>query len=971
MFSPASFRSLFPRLQRLCVMAELLLFFAPELLAGGPKYIAGVSYFDAGVRGNPVVWAGGRVTYFVDQGELNSSIRHDEAVAMVDAAAALWNGVSTAAVQLTDGGSLAEDVSGSNAAATGGVLTAPADVLSTATSIPVAVIFDADGSVIDTIYGSGASDPTSCEFDGVRAWIDNFTIRATIAHGVILVNGLCATTSMQVEMIQFELERAFGRLMGLDYSQVNPGATSDENDKRLGWPVMQPLSGQCGNSGGECIPNSTVLRYDDIAALSRLYPVTSTNVGSFSGKVLTAANTLSIRGTISFRTGLGMQGVNVVARPLDSNSNPLYEYTVTAVSGALFNGNHGNSVTGWVDANGARLDKWGSDDSSLQGWFDLSGIPLPPGVPSADYQISFEELNALYIHDESVGPYLQGQVAPSGTLSTETLSGLTAGSAQTLNITVSDSTANDSGHAIGSESDPRLLPPGGFWRGGTGSIGQTDWLSFNVRSGRTFTIVTQALGEDGEPSEVKAMPTIGIWNATDAVGSSPAGYGPGFNGYASGETWLQATASADDAVRIGITDMRGDGRPDYAYNGWVLYADTVFPARLPSSGGAIVIHGTGFRINDTVLVGGQQATLTSISPTEITAIAPSVASGINNSADVEVDDESEYSAKAIIPGGIRYDAANGDALTLNTAPSNTVSIGVPLPFTVTALGSDLKPAGGVTVLYTVTSGTATLGCGVSTCTVTTTGDGIATMNLIATDNTWSIVTASLSSGASLQAQFRGGTAPSIAALTSRLSLAAGATIAWTVQTMVESDNLPVSGQTVVWKSATGFTLSNASATTNSAGIASNTLTVGPLSRGQTATLQACLNGSSQCVSFSAYGARPEYATLQAISGTSQTLSLRETASQIALRAYDMDGDELAGAQVSLYESLYAWQSEYPTHGVCAAAELLAQQAASGTTAVDGSIAFTPASLSGTATNLHGVASAGNSASVNISIEQHP
>jgi len=41
-----------------------------------------------------------------------------------------------------------------------------------------------------------------------------------------------------------------------------------------------------------------------------------------------------------------MQGVNVVARPLDANGNPLYQYTVTCVSGGSFNGTHGNPVTG-------------------------------------------------------------------------------------------------------------------------------------------------------------------------------------------------------------------------------------------------------------------------------------------------------------------------------------------------------------------------------------------------------------------------------------------------------------------------------------------------------------------------------------------------------------------------------------------------------------------------------------------------
>ena len=44
-----------------------------------------------------------------------------------------------------------------------------------------------------------------------------------------------------------------------------------------------------------------------------------------------------------------------------------------------------------------------------------------------------------------------------------------------------------------------------------------------------------------------------------------------------GETWLQVTSNGDDVVRLGVADMRGDGRPDYAYSGWVLYADTVEP----------------------------------------------------------------------------------------------------------------------------------------------------------------------------------------------------------------------------------------------------------------------------------------------------------------------------------------------------------------------------------------------------------
>ncbi|MGA2050557.1 MAG: IPT/TIG domain-containing protein [Terracidiphilus sp.] len=682
-------------------LSGLVLLLAPSFaLAGGPKYVAGSSFFNPAVLGQPIHWPGGKVNYYVDQGPLNASVSNQQATAMVDAAAALWSAVPTAAVNLTDMGPLNEDVNGNNIAAVNWQITAPIDVTSLATTYPLGVIYDADGSVTDAIFGTGASDPTSCQNNGVWTWLDNINADATVAHGIILLNGLCATNPALIEMMNYELERAFGRVLGLDYAQVNPTGLIDELPGGLnGWPVMQPLSGVCSQTGGECIPNFTVLRFDDIAALNRIYPVTAQDLASFPGKQLTAANTVSIQGTISFRTGMGMQGVNVEARPLDANGNPLYQYAVSFVSGGYFGGNHGNSITGFKDGNGDLLTMWGSNDSTLQGYFDLSDMPLPPGMTSANYQVTFEAINPLYILTDSVGPYLDGQVAPSGTLPLISVASLSAGTTQTLTVNVSDSAVGGYQDAIGTEASPRMMPASGMWAGRISQVGQTDWFTFPVRANRTFTVVTQALDETGAPTESKAMPSIGIWDAFDAAGTTAVGAAPGMNGLATGETWLRVSSLGDDLVRIGVADQRGDGRSDYAYNGWVLYADTIEPQRLPASGGPIVIHGMGFRLADTVLVGGQTAMVTSISPNEITAIAPAAASGVTGSVDVEIDDLPAFYAAAIVSAGVSYDSGIGDALTLLTAPMNTVPIGVPIPFTVTALGSDLIPAGGVTVIY--------------------------------------------------------------------------------------------------------------------------------------------------------------------------------------------------------------------------------------------------------------------------------
>jgi len=58
---------------------------------------------------------------------------------------------------------------------------------------------------------------------------------------------------------------------------------------------------------------------------------------------------------------------------------------------------------------------------------------------------------------------------------------------------------------------------------------------------------------------------------------------------------------------------------------------------------------------------------------------------------VEVDDQPSFYAATIVGSGVSYDSGIGDSITLLSAPANTVPIGVPLPFSVQALGSDLNP----------------------------------------------------------------------------------------------------------------------------------------------------------------------------------------------------------------------------------------------------------------------------------------
>jgi IPT/TIG domain len=106
--------------------------------------------------------------------------------------------------------------------------------------------------------------------------------------------------------------------------------------------------------------------------------------------------TARIHGSVYFTDASGaaaqaMQGVNVVARWINpATHQPSGAAVVTSVSGFSFVGNAGNVVTGYTDATGLNFDRFGSDDPTLEGFFDLAGLQIPNGATSAQYQLSVE-----------------------------------------------------------------------------------------------------------------------------------------------------------------------------------------------------------------------------------------------------------------------------------------------------------------------------------------------------------------------------------------------------------------------------------------------------------------------------------------------------------------------------------------------------------------------------------------------------
>jgi hypothetical protein len=577
---------------RLATALAIVLFFAALARAGGPAYVAGSSYFNSGTMGQPITWSQGQVNYYTDQGDLSPILPNASANAFVASAFTEWTSVSTAALTANAAGQLAEDVNGGNIAVnSSGAVTAPADIAPSATQTPVGIVYDYDGSVTDALLGAGAGDPSQCFWNAVYGGVDNFGTGANFLHALVVINGQCALQSSQLTDVEYRLVRVLGSVIGLGWSQMNlnviTGNPHPTPDDYAGFPVMHFMDPVICVPITVCYANPYQLAPDDMAAFSRLYPAGS------------PATTARIYGSVYFVNHTGaeaqpMQGVNVVARWIDPSTNlPSDHYGASSTSGFLFSGNAGNPITGLDDPRGNPYSEFGSSDPTLEGFFDLGGLPVPNGASTAQYQLSVEALNPLW--SAGVCPYDPSQVAPSGTLKpivvTVNLGGgfeqdvVMSGSAQPVPPWAATETW----------SAPAPVPSPGDWVGSLSGYGDVGYFLITAQANRTLSVAVTALDETSAPSESKAEPVVDMWALGDPQGTAPPALTAApFNSATFGMSRLDAEVLSPSSFIIGIADLRGDGRPDYHYHAHVLYGDSAIPPRVPVSGGAITLQGTGF-----------------------------------------------------------------------------------------------------------------------------------------------------------------------------------------------------------------------------------------------------------------------------------------------------------------------------------------------------------------------------------------
>ncbi len=125
--------------------------------------MAGQSFFNSSMSGQPLTWPQGQILYYTDQGDLSSILPGASADSFVASAFSQWTAVPTAALSATRGGQLAEDVNGTNVTLnSNGTISMPADIQSSAIGTPIGIVYDSDGSVTDALVGAGAGDASQC-----------------------------------------------------------------------------------------------------------------------------------------------------------------------------------------------------------------------------------------------------------------------------------------------------------------------------------------------------------------------------------------------------------------------------------------------------------------------------------------------------------------------------------------------------------------------------------------------------------------------------------------------------------------------------------------------------------------------------------------------------------------------------------------------------------------------------------------
>ena len=185
-------------IKRFAVFALTLLVCMNAAFAGGPLSL---------YSNTPIVYpnSGNNIILNYDQGNLGSR-SNATADALVNQSISLWNNVSTATVSMSQGSDIPADVTTAN-------LSTYFNNFSDGIN---PVIYDNDGSIIDSVLGAGAKDFV-LGFAG-SAYYTSGPNTGKYAEGRAVINGYFSMTDNTLVIV---MAHEMGHFIGLDHSQLD------------------------------------------------------------------------------------------------------------------------------------------------------------------------------------------------------------------------------------------------------------------------------------------------------------------------------------------------------------------------------------------------------------------------------------------------------------------------------------------------------------------------------------------------------------------------------------------------------------------------------------------------------------------------------------------------------------------------------------------------------------------------------
>ncbi len=461
--------------------------------------------------------------------------------------------------------------------------------------------------------------------------------------------------------------------------------------------------------------------------------------------------------------------------------------------------------------------------------------------------------------------------------------------------------------AVRAYANPARLPQGGGWGSWISGYGSADWFQFTAQANRTASVAVTALDETGAPTESKLLPVIGIWELSDESGDpAPASTPSAFNTITFGMSRLDAQFSVSEAFRVGVADFRGDGRPDYFYQASLLYSDTVTPPRLSMAGGGATLNGIGFNPGQQVTlcssisldgscVGGNNGSTLSASASQIEVAVPAGAQ--DGIVSIQVTDPANGAFSQMI-GALTYGALSTDLLLLlqGVEPATPVGSAAANPIRVRAVAADkVTPASGATIAWSATpvnSVEFSVCNGATSCSVLSDEAGESSSWVTPTATGQSTITIALApesypSPQSQQPVVVGtSTSLDLAALTPTYWIAQGATIAVPLTVEALDLGVPLTNVTVNFAISKGTaSLSAASATTNSSGLATITASLTNLISNVQVTACVAPN-NTPCQIFTLISTPASLWILETVSGSSQFVLTGQSFQPLVMRVTD-------------------------------------------------------------------------------------